>query len=49
MYFPIGWPKVLDGRKATSGRPVKIFRHRTRDLVIEVRSASVAFWHSRVS
>ena len=49
MYFPVGWPKVLEGRQATSGNPVKVFRHKTRDLIIELRSYSVAFWHSRVS
>lgn len=49
MYFPIGWPKVLHGGPATKGHPVKVFRHKTRDIVIELRSHSVAFWQTRVS
>ena len=49
MYFPIGWPKVLHGGHATRGHPVKVFRHRTKDMVIELRSHSVGFWHTRVS
>lgn len=49
MYFPIGWPKSLQGGRATRGHPVKVFRHKSRDLVVELRSHSVAFWHTRVS
>ena len=49
MYFPIGWPKVLHSAGATCGRPVKVLRHRSRDLVVELRTSSVAIWHARVS
>ena len=49
MYFPVGWPKVLRGSGATRGYPVKVFRHSSKDLVVELRSHSVAFWQARVS
>ena len=26
-----------------------VFNHRTRDLLVELREKSVAFWHARVS
>ena len=50
MYFPCGWPRVLHSSgESGGGNPVKVFRHRTRDLVIELRENSVTFWHARVS
>ena len=49
MYFPVGWPKVLHSNGVTKGKPLKVFRHRTKNCVIELRGRSVAFWHSRVS
>lgn len=48
MYFPVGWPKLLDSNGATKGAPVKVLRHRCKNYVIEIRENSVAFWHSRV-
>jgi hypothetical protein len=49
MYFPCGWPRVLHASgESGGGNPVKVFRHRTKDLVIELRDNSVAFWHSRL-
>ena len=49
MQYPVGWPRVLDSRGATSGPPVKLLRHRAKDLLFELRERSLAVWHSRVS
>lgn len=49
MYYPVGWPRVLDGRGATGGTPLQLIRHRTKNLIFELRGHSVAVWHSRVS
>ena len=49
MQYPVGWPRVLDSKGATSGSPVKLLRHRTRELLFELRGSSLAVWHSRVS
>ena len=48
MQYPVGWPRVLDSRGATSGPPVKLLRHRAKDLLFELRERSLAVWHSRV-
>ena len=49
MYFPCGWPRVLHSDGEYGGNPVKVFKHRTKDLVVELRESSIAFWHARVS
>ena len=49
MYYPIGWPRILDGRGATGGSPIQLLRHRSKNLVFELREHSVAVWHTRVS
>ena len=49
MYCPVGWPRVLVGRGGENGGdPVQLLRHRTKNLVVEVRERSVRVWHSRV-
>ena len=49
MYFPCGWPRVLhSGGGENGGNPVKIFKHRTKDLLVEIRERSVSIWHARV-
>lgn len=49
MYCPVGWPRVLVGRGGDNGGdPVQLLRHRTKNLVVEVRERSVRVWHSRV-
>lgn len=48
MYYPIGWPRILDGRGATGGSPIQLLRHRSKNLVFELREHSVAVWHSRL-
>ena len=47
--YPVGWPRVLNSRGATSGPPVKLLGHRAKDLLFELRERSLAVWHSRVS
>lgn len=49
MYFPLGWPRVLHSGAEGGGNPVAVFKHRTKDLLVELREKSVAFWHARVS
>ena len=44
--YPVGWPRVLNSRGATSGPPVKLLRHRAKDLLFELRERSLAVWHS---
>ena len=48
MYFPCGWPRVLHSDGESGGNPVKVFKHRTKELIVEIRERSVAFWHARV-
>ena len=49
MYFPIGWPKILHSRSSTGGgRPMRLLRHRTKNLIVELRERSLSFWNSRV-
>ena len=49
MYYPVGWPKVLKASRASKGKAVEVFRHRSKSLIVELRGRSVGFWHSRVS
>ncbi|XP_019849671.1 PREDICTED: RAB6A-GEF complex partner protein 1-like isoform X2 [Amphimedon queenslandica] len=50
MYYPVGWPLVLDGRGGTGGAPLQLLtaRNRTKNLIFELREHSIAVWHSRL-
>lgn len=48
MYYPVGCPRILDGRGATGGSPLLLLRHRTKNLMFELREHSLAVWHTRV-
>jgi len=49
MYYPIGWPKVLQANDVEDGKPVQILQHPRKELILVVREKSVSLWHTRVS
>lgn len=49
MYFPVGWPKILDTPNSDEFRIIKILCDRIKILFAILTEDSLSIWYTKVS